>query len=304
MKNWPNKWIALALGLVGAYFGLLYVGRLVWAGIYFVATLGIGISGMTWFVRSQIVPAVATVVLAITCAVHAYQVAKRMPAGAARPRYSRWYGLLAVAAGGAIFVVFIRAFFVEPFRVPSASMDPGIEPGSYLVVTKWGYGHYGAYGFMLSQRPISEALHRGDVVVFDYPMDQEISYVKRVVGLPGDKIVYRNKRLTINGTEIPVRQAGFYMDPKAHMLRPQFDETLDGNEYKTIFDDDAPPGAGNPLPFKFSEKCIYDAQGMSCDIPPDNYFVLGDNRDSSSDSRRFGFVPASLIVGKVWVVLN
>jgi len=181
-------------------------------------------------------------------------------------------------------------------------MLPAIEPRSLLVVKKWGYGNYGAYGIRLVRTDMSSEVQRGDIMAFEYPHDRALIYVKRVVGLPGDGISYRDKRLKINGREVPVRQIDdYYRDPWRYL---RYLERPGDHEYAILIDPDPPAAAQFPRPFPFQERCAYDSEGLSCRIPEGNYFVLGDNRDNSSDSRVWGFVPAMNIVGKVEYIVQ
>src|SRR4051812_35641167 len=125
-----------------------------------------------------------------------------------------------------IVVVFlIRSFWVEPFKIPSGSMKPTLLVGDFILVNKYTYG----IRLPVINKKIVEVnpIRRGDVIVFRYPADPSVDYIKRVVGTPGDKVVYRGKRLTINGEEQPVQQAGFYTDAELNYLRlPTFTEKL------------------------------------------------------------------------------
>jgi signal peptidase I len=209
--------------------------------------------------------------------------------------------LVIIAAFAALFVG-TRAFLFEPFRLPSGSMLPSIEPGARLVVKKWGYGNYAAYGIHFASAGISSELNRGDIVAFESPEDRAVSYVKRIVGLPGDRIAYFSKRLWVNDQEVPRRQIGDYVYKLHRSL--QYLERIGEREYSVLVDAAAPASIPFTRAFPRRELCTYTAEGMSCRVPEGHYFVLGDNRDNSADSRVWGFVPARNIIGKVQYVLR
>jgi signal peptidase I len=199
-------------------------------------------------------------------------------------------------------IVALRVFFYEPFRAPSMSMVPTINAGSYIIAEKWGYGNYGTMGFNLLKAPISKEMKRGEIFVFEYPPDRSKYLFKRLIGLPGDKVAYKGKRLSINGNEVRTRAAGDYLTVEGKNIRAlkQFEETLGDTKYSVVIDTNYPPvGLGSVRPFPMREKCAHDAAGFVCDVPQGHYFMMGDSRDNSDDSRYWGFVPASHIVGRV-----
>lgn len=208
-----------------------------------------------------------------------------------------------------IFIVLlVRSFLAEPFRIPSDSMVPTLVDGDFILVNKF------AYGLRLPVLdtkflPIGEP-KRGDVVVFRYPgyscegraersgapcpepfrpVSHE-NYIKRVIGLPGDRIEYRNKTLFVNGEQVPTTAEGTYIgegssrDYTGHQL---FSENLDGAEHE----------------FLLRPQAYYARIGEnSWTVPEGNYFVMGDNRDHSEDSRFWGFVPETALVGEAFLV--
>ena len=201
-----------------------------------------------------------------------------------------------------IFFIFIlRSFIFEPFRIPSGSMMPTLESGDMILVNKYNYGLRLP---VLNTKivPIGEP-ERGDVIVFRYPADEKIDYIKRVVGLPGDKIEYINKRLTINGKPVPVTADGKYYDEAKMQSLEEFLEKLDKTEHHLLINPRAPSSV-YPLSTHTDPKaCDYVPGGLVCTVPKDKYFVMGDNRDNSLDSRYWGFVPEDHIVGKPMRVL-
>lgn len=202
-------------------------------------------------------------------------------------------------------VFFLRSFLYEPFKIPSSSMVPTLQVGDLILVNKFTYG----IRVPILNKKIIEVNHpqRGDVMVFRYPKDMSLDYIKRVIGVPGDKIVYRNKRLTINGKAISYKQLPDYLDEEHLNYSQEFLEYLPGVEHKVLNDEQAPSYVPNPDPFPRHELCTYDVEGFACTVPPGNYFMMGDNRDNSLDSRYWGFVPDQNIVGKaffVWMNLS
>lgn len=302
MNNKPKKWAALVLGLLAPPLGFLYVVQPVLAAIYFAALLGLAAVA---FVFLHLYPAIALglmIALYVGCAVHAYRLARAYPAAKERPHYSRWYGLLAIYVATYVLIFLFRSFLFEPFRQASDSMVPTMPHSSYLVLQKWGYGHYGSYGLAPFRTKISAAMQRGDLMVFDYPDDESVQYIKRLVGLPGDKISYRDKQLSINGVAVARRKDGEFVLTREGASPEQltrYVENLDGREYAVAVSESVNRTFPATLSFKFREKCVYEGSAVSCEVPPGHYYFLGDNRDNSRDSRYWGFVPAGNVVGKV-----
>ena len=204
-----------------------------------------------------------------------------------------------------ILVVFLlRSFLVEPFKIPSGSMIPTLLVGDFILVNKFTYG----IRLPVLNRKIIDvhSPERGEVMVFRYPENPTLDYIKRVVGVPGDRVEYRNKRLSINGELVPVERADDYqyVDSALSFVNSmRFWETLGGHRHAIIINPDAPAlQLAGVRQFPQRENCVYNEQEFSCLVPPGNYFMMGDNRDSSSDSRYWGFVPEQNIVGKAFLV--
>ncbi len=179
-----------------------------------------------------------------------------------------------------IFVLVIRSFIFEPFRIPSGSMKPTLVDGDFIFVKKFSYG---------LRLPVTETKffetgepERGDVVVFRLPSDPKVNYIKRVIGLPGDVVAYERQRLTINGVIMDIEPNGEIFDGA-----PVFDENLEGRRHRILIHE---PG--------------YSKQDGVYVIPEREYFVMGDNRDRSKDSRYIGPIPEEFLVGeasRVWM---
>ncbi|NHZ62673.1 signal peptidase I [Massilia sp. CCM 8694] len=152
------------------------------------------------------------------------------------------------------------------------------------------------YGMTLASRPISAPLRRGDIIAFDFPRDPTQQYLKRVVGLPGDKVQYRERQLFVNGGATRVRPLDAYFEPDRLEAMARFENSLDGVRFDTLLNE-TDPGAGERLVREHG--CVYEHLVQTCEVPPGHYFVMGDNRDNSYDSRFWGFVRAGHVLGKV-----
>ncbi len=179
-----------------------------------------------------------------------------------------------------LFVLVIRSFIFEPFRIPSGSMMPTLLQGDFIFVKKYAYG---------LRLPVTETKiletgepERGDVVVFRLPEDPSVNYIKRVIGLPGDTITYEQHRLVINGKAV-----GLERHPEATVLDPRFIERLGERSHDILIN--------NPQ---------YSNNDGTYVVPEGTYFVMGDNRDNSRDSRWIGAIPESHLVGeavRIWM---
>lgn len=200
-----------------------------------------------------------------------------------------------------IALVFVlRSFLYEPFKIPSSSMVPTLLVGDLILVNKFTYG----VRLPVINKKIIEVNtpQRGDVMVFKYPADISLDYIKRVVGVPGDKITYTNKRLSINGQELAYAPLADYLDEERLSYSQQYSENLTGVAHRILNDEGAPAFTSNERNFPGQELCRFDAGDFSCTVPPGNYFMMGDNRDNSLDSRYWGFVPDKNIVGKAFFI--
>ncbi|MBX2867159.1 MAG: signal peptidase I [Acidiferrobacterales bacterium] len=185
-----------------------------------------------------------------------------------------------------ILIVFVlRSFIVEPFRIPSGSMLPSLHIGDFILVNKFSYG----IRLPVLHKKVASLgdPERGDVMVFRFPRDPKLNYIKRVIGIPGDTLTYRNKQLFINGEEANLEADGEFAYQQIEMrgrTARQLQETFEEGTHSILIDDSNP------------------AIDMQVTVPEGQYFVMGDNRDHSNDSRYWRFVPEENIVGKAFFI--
>lgn len=196
------------------------------------------------------------------------------------PWYARWYILVGIILLAVISILLVRVFWFEPFRAPSQSMSPSVPMGSHFLVEKAGFGNYRAYGVTVLRTEVTAILQRGDLIVFEYPRNPSVEYLKRVIGLPGDKVEYRAKQLFINGELVTGQK-----------------QSEDG---QFTFWEEA---LGDAV-YQIANNKAALAKDFQFSVPPDNFFVLGDNRDHSQDSRHWGFVPKQNLIGRVVKVFS
>lgn len=204
-----------------------------------------------------------------------------------------------------ILIVFLlRSFLYEPFKIPSESMLPTLQVGDFILVNKYTYG---VRLPVLNQKVIEGGSpKRGDVMVFRYPEDPAKDFIKRVIGLPGDKLAYKNKRLTLNGKPVDTQSVGMEqkVDPSLNLRRfESLKETIDGRTHAIQMDPEAPGvRLSGVRRFPNISNCEYNNDGVECTVPDGHYFMMGDNRDNSDDSRYWGFVPDRNIVGRAVLI--
>jgi len=186
-----------------------------------------------------------------------------------------------------LLVLFLRSFVGEFFQIPSGSMLPNYLIGDYLLVNKFAYGvRFPVWDTKFI--PVSEP-KRGEVIICHFPVDTQVDFIKRVVGIPGDRISYINKKLSINGVPVPMKFQGNNIIEGASKTQAieEYSETISGNTHGII-----------TMPWRPD---LYDFKNLV--IPKGEYFVMGDNRDDSEDSRYWGFVDEKYLVGKPEVVV-
>ena len=179
-------------------------------------------------------------------------------------------------------VLSLRSFLVEPFRIPSGSLEPTLLVGDFVAVNKF------AYGLRLpvwEKKVVSIAEPKtGEIAVFRWPPDPSYDYIKRVIGVPGDKISYHNKTLSVNGKEASRTFVEYTMDESSGKAVAKYKEDLNGVVHDIFIRADVP------------------SVDFDVVVPEGSYFMMGDNRDDSADSRYWGFVPESYLRGKAFLV--
>ncbi|MCB5362431.1 signal peptidase I [Pusillimonas sp. CC-YST705] len=197
-------------------------------------------------------------------------------------------------------VFLVRSFLVEPFRIPSGSMLPTLQSGDLILVNKFQYG----IRLPVVDKKIIDLGEpkRGDVVVFRYPVDPKVDYIKRVVGLPGDEVLYQGKKLFINGQEVPQQRDGDYYEPDQSVYVSQYTEELGEKPNDILYSRRVAQDYMPITNYPFRDQCEYFTAGIRCKVPEGHYFMMGDNRDNSLDSRYWGFVPDRNIVGRAFFI--
>ncbi|TFY96579.1 signal peptidase I [Ramlibacter rhizophilus] len=302
---------AILAGFVG-YAGAWYLGMVEgnFALLLFLATLVTGaywVAERLWFLpqrrraaqalQAQAAEREATLARQGIQAGDGAQVAVARERVLAQPWWLDWTaGLFPV-----ILVVFLlRSFLFEPFKIPSGSMIPTLLVGDLILVNKFTYG----LRMPVLNTKITEGREpqRGDVVVFRYPPKPSLDYIKRVVGLPGDEVAYLNKRIFINGQPIERQPIDDFFDRESMRYAKQFEEHLGGKDFRVLVNPQSPGFVPGVEEFPFRDNCRYNVEGVVCKVPPGHYFVMGDNRDNSLDSRFWGFVPDRNLVGKAFLI--
>jgi signal peptidase I len=202
-------------------------------------------------------------------------------APAAAPKES-WSTSVQSLISTVVIAVFAITFIVQAFQIPSESMETTLLIGDYLLVDKVHYGHGGSWGEILPYREIQ----RGDIIVFRYPLTPELHFVKRVIGLPGDHVKLVDRRIYVNGQ---------LMHDEDYARFTMFDMNRSRDDFPELDrPDNMDPGWLNILP-----RMVHDGELV---VPANDYFVMGDNRDHSLDSRYWGFVPRENVVGRPIVI--
>jgi len=197
-----------------------------------------------------------------------------------KPVWREWIESLIIIA---LLAIVIRSFIVAPFKIPSSSMVPTLEIGDYLFVLRYPYG----FKIPLTDiQLLSKEVKRGDVAVFVYPEDKSKDYIKRIVGISGDKIVYRDNKLSVNGHMMALESKGnrtYFMQGGNVDVSGLFVEDFNGIKHFVLRKD-------------------YSIKDGEWTVPEGMYFAMGDNRNNSRDSRFWGFVPQAYMVGRAAIV--
>jgi len=279
MELTARRWIATALAFVAPPLSMLYLRRPAMAICYLAALIAVAIASFVW--AWSMSPSYAALVITLAAVIHACRISHTVQFDAARPWYSKWHGLVAVTLFLCAVVVMVRAFVVEPFRMPSVAMEPSVPKGSQIVVSKLGFGNYGTYGVRFLKVTPTLTIERGDLVVFDAISQKNVQYVMRVIGVSGDRIEYRDNVLRINGQELTQPRS-----PPSGTASEVREEQQAQQRYRVLVDHRLP------------------ARDAVESVAPGTLFVMGDNRNNSFDSRFWGALPVGNVVGRVVAVVT
>ncbi len=214
------------------------------------------------------------------------RIAERLRGTSSQQR-SAWLDIPASLFPVILVVLLVRSFVVEPFKIPSSSMRPTLKVGDFILVNKFEYGlRIPLVGWRFTE---GESPQRGDVIVFEYPRDESIDYIKRIVALPGDRVAFRDKHLFINGKQVPTSAKGrhvFRASENRRARAQRYEEQTSSHRYSVLY----------------TEGRSYREINSPIRIPPGEYFVMGDNRNNSKDSRYWGTVPAENILGEAFLI--
>jgi signal peptidase I len=306
-------WMAALLALLFTPFtGLLYAGAGRRGVIYLLLMLA-AIVILPWGIPSGLqapvpaMPAVWMIVLLLIWLigiVDSYRVAAQHDNQYALPSYSRWQAIVSCWVGVYMIFVVEQAFVVEPMRIVGSGMAPTVLHDDFVGVSKSAYAvriPFGGQAILETEVP-----ERGDVVLARFPQMPLRRSVQRIVGIPGDTVEYRNKRLSLNGQALDTLQTGKYAyvaDDSNTTTLERFEETAKGQPHSILIDDRLPVLRFNEVQaFRFKEFCVYAEDGFQCRVPTGHYFTLQDNRDHGDDGRYWGFVPEENLVGKVFAI--
>ena len=296
IERW--SWVTGVFSLIlGPTFAMMYLNRGWWAVIYFILPILLVASifasahyDLHAYGAKELMGSIFLLVTLVGL-VHGIVIARRFDLTQSMHWYSRWYSFLGIFLLLLLCMLSIRIFLFQPFSVPSASMVPSLKIGDHFFIEKYSYG-YNRFSFpfelpLISNKVVNSSLKRGDVVVFARTEPPHTRYVKRVVGLPGDRIQFQEGHLVINGVRVPKRFVGDYKGPESR--GKVFVETLPNGKSYGVLDVTQTGYLDNTSVFK---------------VPQSHYFVAGDNRDNSLDSRtrELGFVPEDHIIGRASLV--
>lgn len=273
MTHTKKHWIAIVLSILAPPLAMLYIKRPKTAFIFLALVLFV--LSMGFMAQLQIDPSIMSLTLVIFSVAYSIRMLPIIRLEAETPWYSRWQGLTTISLFFITFILLFRTFVIEPFKIPSRSMNPTLPVGSLIAAQKYSYGNYGAYGIRLIKSMPSATFVRGDIIVFEFPTNRTVNFVGRIIGLPNDRIEYRSKKLSVNGVLVT-------MDSPDKVRSPDiFEEHLGGKSYSILIDPEI------------------RARDFSTTVQEGHLFMMGDNRDNALDSRYWDGLPFDHVVGKV-----
>ena len=300
----PKLWIALILVLLFPPTAMLYLGRWRYSLLYLVLGLSL-MFGLELYGQSANFVLQAKLLYYFCCGVHTFSLHNQYPDDCVRPNYSRWFGISLAILGFISIVAIYRIFIGETFRIKSRSMEPTLSQGTLMFAKKWGYGNYSILGQRLWNGSAFNTPNRGDLLVFEFPNDRNLQFIHRVIGLPGDTIEFTDTQFSINGQLIETRKIDTQEKSEitdAGRDTSLFEQTIDGHHFQIYLDASGQGQAPAMSVLNNDRSCTTNSGKLKCKVPKDSYFVMGDNRIDSFDSRYWGYVPSSHVVGVAMAV--
>ena len=297
--NSRKPWATVVVSLIFTpAIGMLYLGKGLLGIIYLIAV--IPISAPLDIVLPEFEKDVIFSLIVIVGTIHCYFISRNLNQKMPRVWFARWYNIFGMFAGVSFFLIATRIFLWDWYSMAAGSMKPMMKAKDIIIVSKFSYGfsrHSLPFSLpLISERILFSEPERGDVIVFKLPSNNRTDYIKRVIGLPNDKIQMKNGRLFLNGTLIEREKIEDFIHADGVGRRrkpPSYIETLpNGNKYGVLEE--------------WGDKGPLDNTGVY-EVPTNHYFALGDNRDNSQDSRvhpQVGFIPKANLIGKVKFVIS
>lgn len=301
----PKGWLAITLGLVTQPFVFLYVNKINLFIFYLILTIAVGILDLKLHSIPEISKWLEGINLSwliiLICPVHAFIVVRNYDNSLKRSWYANWWVTTLCFMSMFFSVALVRVFYFEPFKMSAASMSPTINSEDQLIVSKNGFGNYRYLGLEIAETVPSVKPTHGDIIVFRHPT-KKADWVKRVIGLPGDTILYKNKTIYLKKT--CVNNSNSCPDfsliekkEKNNLMVNQgtnviYEESIDNITYNILINSKRIDSVSHY--FKQANRKVGEWV-----VPDGQYFVMGDSRDDSFDSRYLGFIPQSNIIGKV-----